>query len=329
MARRLRSPIRSNYPELNQYGTLADKLVTATKGVQTEDDRVELIAQTKELVQKGAAIMRLYGAKNPACNAQFEAFLAALPQMDSLPLEQVKSKYHDGTALPSAPRHCYFGRSEIVHPVMNIIRLKGVWSERVRGDVVEDFEEVIEHLPRIEKNLDNPPLMSMPFLSLNSSIRDDHAGQWECMAKSSYGVHATTVVRSDYTTSRSAAERSALSKCRRQAASPMNCRIWDCWIHGGYGAQSWENQESSSLAAPPGATTQASRSERSVAVGGYECSAAIQTGRPGINVSVPGGTIFRSLASAREDALTRCYHTSLGEEGWAPLCKAFCNRVEK
>src|SRR5262249_29960102 len=110
-----------------------------------------------ELVQKGVEILRLYSAKNPACKPQLEAFLAALPSMESLPLDQVKTKYHDATALPAGPRHCYFGRAEIVHPVMNLVRLKAEWTESVRNDMAGDFEEVIEHLPRIQKNLDTPP----------------------------------------------------------------------------------------------------------------------------------------------------------------------------
>ena len=72
-------------------------------------------------------------------------------------LADVHARYHDGVGLPVAPRHCYFGRSQVVHPVMNLIRLQGAWTDDVRDEFVGETEEVIEHLARIQNNLDNPP----------------------------------------------------------------------------------------------------------------------------------------------------------------------------
>jgi hypothetical protein len=144
------------YAELDRFAAHGEKLVAATRAAHTEADRAALIAQTRELIQDGVAILKIYGEKYPACREQFSAFIAALPGMDSLSLSEVKAGYHDGAALPSAPRYCYLGRSETVHPVMNLVRLKGEWNERVRADVVDDFEEVIDHLARIQRNLDHP-----------------------------------------------------------------------------------------------------------------------------------------------------------------------------
>jgi hypothetical protein len=99
----------------------------------------------------------LYGEKNPKCVEQFSAFRAALPAMESLSLEEIHDKYHNGTALPAAPKHCYLARSQVVHPVMNLVRFNGQWSEEARATAIEEFEEVVEHLARIQRNLDNPP----------------------------------------------------------------------------------------------------------------------------------------------------------------------------
>lgn len=145
------------YPVLNDYSDLGQKLVTQTESAQSPADLEAIRNGAADLIKLGLEIQRLYGEKNPKCVEQFKAFDAALPDMENLSIDEVEKKFHNGTALPSAPKHCYFGRSEIIHPVMNIIRLKGTWSSEVKEQVVEDFQEVVEHLARIQKNLDNPP----------------------------------------------------------------------------------------------------------------------------------------------------------------------------
>ncbi|MES2964057.1 MAG: hypothetical protein V4760_09220 [Bdellovibrionota bacterium] len=77
--------------------------------------------------------------------------------MEAMTVSDLHDRYHDGTGLPAAPRHCYFGRSQVVHPAMNLVRFASAWTEVAREEVIEELEEVIEHLARIQKNLDNPP----------------------------------------------------------------------------------------------------------------------------------------------------------------------------
>jgi hypothetical protein len=59
-----------------------------------------------------------------------------------------------------------------------------------------------------------------------------------------------------------------------------------------------------------------------------QCSAFIETARPGVNVIVPYGAFYRSLGQARKDALNRCRLTNLAEEGWGPLCRTRCVSVD-
>jgi hypothetical protein len=145
------------YQPLNDYQAQAEKLVQVTKVAQSRTDLQTIIDGTHDLIKIGIQIINQYGKKNPNCSKQFETFLQDLNTMDSLPVEEVKKKYHDGVGLPTAPRHCYFGRSQIVHPIMSIILLKGEWSESTRQNVLDNFEEAIEHLSKIQKNLNNPP----------------------------------------------------------------------------------------------------------------------------------------------------------------------------
>jgi hypothetical protein len=62
---------------------------------------------------------------------------------------------------------------------------------------------------------------------------------------------------------------------------------------------------------------------------GEQCSAFIETVRPGVHVTVPLGAVYRSLGEARQDALNRCSLTNLAEEGWGQLCRAWCVPVDR
>jgi hypothetical protein len=59
---------------------------------------------------------------------------------------------------------------------------------------------------------------------------------------------------------------------------------------------------------------------------GDECMAFMLTGRPGGATGVPYGSVYRTLAKARADALNRCSLTTLGQDGWGP-CKTWCVSV--
>ncbi|MFL5813206.1 MAG: hypothetical protein ACJ763_06485 [Bdellovibrionia bacterium] len=144
------------YPVLNEYQAQAEKVLALSKVERAQLNIAELKLETQTLIGLGEEIARLYIAKNPVCAEQINTFLSALPKMTEMPLSDVNEKFHAGKGLPQAPRHCYFGRSEIVHPVMNQIRLKGELTDEMLSQIEDDFDEVIEHLSRIQKNLDNP-----------------------------------------------------------------------------------------------------------------------------------------------------------------------------
>jgi hypothetical protein len=61
---------------------------------------------------------------------------------------------------------------------------------------------------------------------------------------------------------------------------------------------------------------------------GRQCTAFIKTARPGGNVTVPYGYVYRTLAKARLDALNRCSRTTLAQDGWGP-CKTWCEEVDQ
>lgn len=146
------------YPILESYKVLAERLIDMSKVAQSEQELRELQNVTRELVGQGVELMKLYANRNPNCAVQFSVFLDEVGDMETKSLAYVHERYHDGTGLPEAPKHCYFGRSQVVHPVMNLIRMKEKWDEDSRQQVIEDLEEVIEHLARIQRKLDNPPM---------------------------------------------------------------------------------------------------------------------------------------------------------------------------
>jgi len=66
--------------------------------------------------------------------------------------------------------------------------------------------------------------------------------------------------------------------------------------------------------------------ESDVAAGG-KCLAFIESDRPGVSASVPYGSAYRSLATARQDALRRCRQTNSAQEGWGGLCDTWCVQI--
>ena len=149
------------YPVLEAYQKLAIDL--AQKGTKTSGDTKSqgdldlLTAGARTLLNYGIEIMKIYGRRNPKCQPQFDVFLREVPDMGKQSMEILHKRYHDGDGLPVGPKHCYFGRSEIVHPVMILSRLSGPWSAKARDAIVDDFNEVARHINRIKKNLENPP----------------------------------------------------------------------------------------------------------------------------------------------------------------------------
>ena len=83
--------------------------------------------------------------------------IAEIPSMASQTVAQLHARYHNGEGLPAAPRHCYFGRSQVIHPAMNLVRLQSEITAESKEEMVDEIHEVIEHLVRIQKNLDTPP----------------------------------------------------------------------------------------------------------------------------------------------------------------------------
>jgi hypothetical protein len=149
--------VADEYPVLKAYEAQARELVTITTAARTQADVPALLEKTRTLVTTGAELMVLYAEKNPRCAEQFEEMLSEVPQIEFMALDEANRRYHDGRGLPSAPRHCYFGRSQVIHAALNVIRLKAPWTDAVREATLKDLEEVIEHVAAVQRNLDNPP----------------------------------------------------------------------------------------------------------------------------------------------------------------------------
>ncbi len=145
------------YPLLNEYREVATEMAGLTKTAASPTDYQQLLEGQRKLVTLGGQMMALYGEKNPNCKPQFDVYLSEMGTMESKSLDELHDRYHTGTGLPAAPRHCYLARSQIVHPSMNVKRILLGWSETVRNEIADETKEVIEHLVRLERNLDNPP----------------------------------------------------------------------------------------------------------------------------------------------------------------------------
>lgn len=148
----LNSSYATEYPQLNKYEETARMLLSATQGAKSSNVN-QLERKTRELVAQGMEVMNLFQSKNPQCTEQYKVIADELSTMETMTVEAAHLKYHDGEGLPKA-EGCYLGRSQVVHPVLNLIRLKQTFNEEVRAAMIADLEEVIEHVGKIQTRLD-------------------------------------------------------------------------------------------------------------------------------------------------------------------------------
>lgn len=143
------------YETLNRYDGIAQNLLKELEATSIEstinNEKVEDLLN--QLVESGTDIMKLYAEKRTECQDQYLYIYSELPAMENLTFKEVHDKYHDGKGLPNAPRICYLGRSQVVHPVLTKIILKDGWNAEIKEEAIHETEEVIEHLIKIENIL--------------------------------------------------------------------------------------------------------------------------------------------------------------------------------
>ena len=143
------------YEELNRYEDLAlklEKLIESTE-INTTVNVAEFNEHLDGIINQGINVMQLVQSKKPECKTQYDSFIQDIAIMPTLSFDEVHKKYHDGVGLPSAPKYCYLGRSQVVHPVLSKIILKNVWSLEVKEELKEETEEILEHLNSLERML--------------------------------------------------------------------------------------------------------------------------------------------------------------------------------
>lgn len=146
-----------DYPSLTIYEKVAKETLADTQNAKGQSDIASLQAKTRALINVGLELMKLYQEKNPACAPQYAAFFKEITAaMETKNVDELHERYHDAKGLPAAPKQCYLGRSQVIHPVLNFVRLKSPWTEQLRSDLILDLEEIIEHVPRVKRHLDSP-----------------------------------------------------------------------------------------------------------------------------------------------------------------------------
>jgi hypothetical protein len=133
------SDIFTRYAEL---GAKIEKDITAKVPV------AQLNSSLLDLAALGYGIAELYSAQFTECQAQFSSMKGLDAEMRGATWEVLETGYHDGEALPVAPKHCYMGRSMVVHPymAMAILRSGGAGAE---GEI----SEVVLRVPKIKGRL--------------------------------------------------------------------------------------------------------------------------------------------------------------------------------
>lgn len=143
------------YDSLNKYEIIAQNLLNEFEATPVESTiNIKKVDQLiNQLVDSGTEIMELYANKKAECIDQYNYIYNEIPAMVNLSFKEVHDKYHDGKGLPTAPRICYLGRSQVVHPILTKIILKDGWNSEIKEEAIHETEEVIEHLIKIENIL--------------------------------------------------------------------------------------------------------------------------------------------------------------------------------
>jgi len=138
---------QTNVEILSNYEDSAEKVISFVKNNQIAEAKTENLL----LADHGIKVMNSYLAKKQECKDQYKVFIEKIPSMYNLTVKELHSLYHDGNGIPRASRSCYLGRAQVIHPVMNQVRLQGEVSETIKNEIIEETEEVIEHLEMIKK----------------------------------------------------------------------------------------------------------------------------------------------------------------------------------
>ena len=128
-----------------QYSTLGTQI---KKDIMAKAPVAQLNKNMLELATLGYAMMDMYAAKFPECQAQFAEVKAKDADMQTATLQVLEDVYHDGNGIAKAPQHCYLGRSMVVHPyiAMAIVRVGGTGAD---GEI----DEVVVRVPKIKTKL--------------------------------------------------------------------------------------------------------------------------------------------------------------------------------
>jgi hypothetical protein len=134
-----------------RYADLA--LATADAAGAEAPDVGDLVVKNESLMGQGLELMGAYRAKFTECAQQYAALVERLGELRGADVPRLEAGYHDGEELPAAPGHCYFGRSLVVHPLMNLARLKDGLTPDEAEAVRHESQEISGHVRRVQKRV--------------------------------------------------------------------------------------------------------------------------------------------------------------------------------
>ena len=132
--------------QLSLQATTVEKAILSNK-------EESVVSSIKEMMRMGWEIMRLYSTKYPECYTQYEFFSSHEDELKKLGPISLKLKFHNGNGLPKAPKHCYFGRTILIHSALGFAKKREGFNKETRKSAAHDFEEINEHLPKIRSKL--------------------------------------------------------------------------------------------------------------------------------------------------------------------------------
>ena len=136
----------ANAEYFTRYESQARALSQAIQSQKVPADQI--YRGINDLVVLGYGIMDLYSAKFAECRVQYAQVRADDAAMRQLGFDALETKYHDGHGLTPAPKHCYDGRSMVVHPYMAMALLR-----EGRQGVENEIDEVGERAPKLRRTL--------------------------------------------------------------------------------------------------------------------------------------------------------------------------------
>jgi len=139
--------------QINLYETKSHNLVKLINDKSSAKELV--IARAKELVEISKPVLMGFQKKYPQCQGYLQTVLDNAQKMQTISLNEIEEKWHEGKALPEdTDSVCMETKELIVHPSTVVILANNDFnSKKNKEQMSDEINEVIEHMTELKESI--------------------------------------------------------------------------------------------------------------------------------------------------------------------------------